>query len=84
VAPEPFVIRAGGHRESWTCGDRLTFRVQGPNDEFDLLEGDELRRLLLAMPAAANRRVVLTARIHEHPEHLPTSLSILSYEVKTP
>jgi hypothetical protein len=51
---------------------------------FDLLEGDELRRLLMALPAAGNPKVVLTARLHEHPGHLPPSLSILSYEVKKP
>ena len=83
VAPEPFVIRASG-TVNHGPRDRLTFRVLGANDEFDLLEGDELRRLLLALPAAGNPRVVLTARLHGHPEHLPPSLSILSYEVKKP
>ena len=83
VAPEPFVIRVSGTVHHGPR-DRLRFRVQGTDDEFDLLEGDELRRLLLALPAAGNPRVVLTARMHEHPEHLPPSLSILSYEVKKP
>jgi len=83
VAPEPVVIRAVGTVNRGPK-DRLTFRIQGTNEEFDLLEGDELRRLLLALPVAGKSRVVLTARMHEHPAHLPPSLSILSYEVKTP
>ena len=83
VAPEPMVIRAVGTVNRGPR-DRLTFRVQGTNEEFDLLEGDELRHLLLALPATGNPRVVLTARMHEHPAHLPPSLSVLRYEVKTP
>jgi len=83
VAPEPLVIRAVGAVHHGP-NDRLTFRVQGTREEFDLLEGDGLRRLLLALPAAGSPRVVLTARVHEHPKHLPPSLSVLRYEVKTP
>ena len=83
VAPEPMIIRAVG-TVNHGVRDRLTFHVQGTNDEFDLLEGDELKRLLLSLPASGNRRVALTARVHAHPEHLPESLSILSYEVKGP
>jgi copper chaperone CopZ len=83
VVPEPLVIRASG-AVNHGPKDRLTFRVQGTNEVFDLLEGDELRRLLMALPAAGNPKVVLTARLHEHPGHLPPSLSILSYEVKKP
>jgi len=83
VAPEPVVIRAVG-TVNHGPNDRLTFRVRGTREEFDLLEGDGLRRLLLALPATGNPRVVLTARMHEHPRHLPPSLSVLKYEVKTP
>ena len=83
VAPEPVVIRAVGTVNRGPK-DRLTFGIQGTSEEFDLLESDELRRLLLALPAAGNPRVVLTARMHDHPEHLPPGLSVLSYEVKTP
>ncbi len=83
VAPEPLVIRAEG---TLTHGPRarLMFRVPGLKEDFDLLEGEELRRLLISLPATGNRRVELTARVHTHPENLPPSLSILSYEVKTP
>jgi len=83
VAPEPVVIRAVGSVNHGP-NDRLTFRVQGTDEEFDLLEGEGLRRLLLALPATGSPRVVLTARMHERPSHLPPSLSVLRYEVKTP
>ena len=83
VAPEPQVIRAVGTLNHGPR-DRLTFRVQGTNEDFDLLEGDELKRLLLSLPATGNPKVALTARIHAHPGHLPPSLSVLSYEVKKP
>jgi copper chaperone CopZ len=83
VAPEPEVIRAVGTL-SHGPRERLTFQVQGTSEHFDLLEGDELRRLLLALPANGNPRIALTARVHSHPQHFPESLSILSFEVKTP
>jgi copper chaperone len=83
VVPEPMVIRAVGTLNHGVR-DRITFRVQGTNEEFDLLEGAELKRLLLALPASGTRRVAVTARVHSHPGNLPASLSILSYEVKTP
>jgi copper chaperone CopZ len=83
VVPEPLVIRVVGTLNRG-ARDRLTFRVQGTNENFDLLEGDELKRLLLTLPVTGSPRITLIARVHSHPPHLPESLSILSYEVKTP
>lgn len=62
--------------------DRLIFRVPGAREEYDLLEGAELRNLLLALPAGKPSRVQLRARLHRHPAALPPSLSILSFEVE--
>ena len=61
--------------------DRLTFRVPGAKETYDLLEGAELRSLLLALPRGPSR-VKLRARLHRHPASLPPSLSVLSYEVE--
>ena len=61
--------------------DRLTFRIQGAKEYYDLLEGAELRNLLLALPSGGPNRVKLRARLHRHPESLPPSLSVLSFEV---
>ena len=61
--------------------DRLTFRVPGAKETYDLLEGAELRNLLLDLPGRPNR-VKLRARLHHHPASLPPSLSVLSYEVE--
>lgn len=61
--------------------DRLIFRVSGAKEAYDLLEGAELRSLLLALPGGPSR-VKLRARLHRHPASLPPSLSILSYEVE--
>ncbi len=61
--------------------DRLTFRVTGAKESYDLLEGAELRSLLLALPGGPSR-VKLRARLHRHPASLPPSLSVLSYEVE--
>ena len=63
--------------------DHLTFKVPGAREEYDLLEGAQLRALLQALPAASPVRVAIQARVHRHPASLPPSLSILSYEVKT-
>jgi len=63
--------------------DRLTFKVAGTKDEFDLLEGAELRTLLHSLPPGAPSPVSIRARVHRHPEGMPPSLSILSYEVET-
>jgi copper chaperone CopZ len=62
--------------------DRLTFRIPGAKESYDLLEGAELRNLLLALPAGKPSRVKLRARLHRHPASLPPSLSVLSYEVE--
>ena len=82
-AEEP-VVRAGGVINVGLRG-RMTFRVSGTSEDYVLLEGEELRRFLGALRGVAVRTpVVLTGRIHRHPERLPPSLSVLSYEVKTP
>jgi hypothetical protein len=75
-------ITAGGMVVHGANG-HLTFKVPGANEEFDLLEGAQLRALLLALPAGAPASVVLRARVHRHPASLPPSLSILSFEVET-
>jgi len=63
---------------------RLTFRVLGTTEDYVLLEGYELRHLLASLPTTGGSRVTLLGRIHRHPEQLPPTLSVLSYEVKTP
>ena len=63
---------------------RLTFRVSGTSENYVLLEGFELRNLLGSLPAAGVARVALLGRIHRHPERLPPTLSVLSYEVRNP
>jgi len=63
--------------------DRLTFKVLGTRDEFDLLDGAELRFLLQALPAAGPPSPVeVRGRVHRHPPGLTPSLSLLSYEVE--
>ena len=62
--------------------DRLTFRVPGAKEYYDLLEGAELRNLLLALPSGGPNRVKLRARLHRHPASLQPSLSVLSFEVE--
>lgn len=62
--------------------DRLVFRVAGGREQFDLLEGAQLRSLLQELPAGAPGRVAVRARVHRHPATLPPSLSILSYQVE--
>jgi copper chaperone CopZ len=63
--------------------DHLTFRIPGGKEDYDLLEGAQLRALLQALPVNAQARVAIQARVHHHPASLPPSLSILSYEVET-
>ena len=63
---------------------RLTFRISGTTEDYVLLEGLELRHLLGSMPTAGGSRVTLLGRVHHHPERLPPTLSVLSYEVKNP
>ncbi len=77
------VIRATGNVNVGPR-DRLTFRVLGTTENYVLLEGAELRRLLISLRVASGAGVELRGRIHRHPERLPPSLSVLSYEVKTP
>jgi len=60
--------------------EHLTFKVTGTKDEFDLLEGAELRGLLTSLPAGPTQ-VTVRARVHRHPEGMPPSLSIMSYEI---
>jgi copper chaperone CopZ len=79
---EDEMITAGGMVVRGTQG-HLTFKVPGANEEFDLLEGAQLRALLQALPASAPARVTVRARVHRHPASLPPSLSILSFEVET-
>jgi copper chaperone CopZ len=62
--------------------DHLTFKVPGAKEEYDLLEGAQLRALLQELPAGPGVRVAVLARIHRHPASLPPSLSILSYEIE--
>ena len=62
--------------------DRLIFRITGGREQFDLLEGAQLKRLLQELPAGVPSRVAVRARVHRHPATLPPSLSILSYEVE--
>lgn len=79
-APAPDeVIRAVGS-VSRGLQERLTFKVTGTKDEFDLLEGAELRGLLTTLPVGP-AQVTVRARVHRHPEGMPPSLSILSYEI---
>ena len=75
-------ITAGGMVVRGVNG-HLTFKVPGGKEEFDLLEGAQLRALLQALPAAAPASVTIRARVHRHPASLPPSLSILSFEVET-
>jgi copper chaperone CopZ len=62
--------------------DRLVFRVAQTGEEYHLLEGPELLPLLQSLPAAGKSRVALRGRVHRHPEQLPPSLSILSFEIE--
>lgn len=62
--------------------DRLVFRVAGTSEEYDLLEGPELLPLLQSLPATGKSRVALRGRVHRHPETLPPSLTILSFEIE--
>ncbi|HEV8335420.1 MAG TPA: heavy metal-associated domain-containing protein [Candidatus Polarisedimenticolia bacterium] len=80
IVPEPVIVRAVGTIQHGPR-DRLMFHVLGNDQEFDLLEGEELRRLLSKLPPSGAPRVALTARLHAQPEHLPATLSVLSYEV---
>ena len=75
-------ITAGGNVIRGVNG-HLTFKVSGGKEEFDLLEGAQLRALLQALPAGPPARVAIRARVHTHPASLPPSLSILSFEVET-
>jgi len=75
-------ITAGGMVNRGANG-HLTFKVPGGTEEFDLLEGAQLRALLQEVPAGAPTRVTIRARVHRHPASLPPSLSILSFEVET-
>ncbi len=77
------VIRATGTIEQSPRG-RLTFRITGAAENYVLLEGSELRRLLASLSAARGSRVTLLGRIHRHPERLPPSLTVLSYELGNP
>lgn len=77
------VLRLAGTIHRGRSG-RLTFEVASSSQSYDLLEGEELRHLLLSLPVTSGALVALTARLHEHPGPLPPSLSVLSYEVKTP
>lgn len=79
IVPEPVIVRAVGTVRHGPR-DRLTFDVLGTDQKFDLLEGEELRRLLSKLPPSGAPRVALTARLHAQPE-MPATLSVLSYEV---
>lgn len=80
IVPEPVLVRAVGTVQHGPR-DRLTFQVLGNDQRFDLLEGEELRRLLAKLPASGAPRVELTARLHAQPAQLTATLSVLSYEV---
>ena len=62
--------------------DRLTFKIPGAKEDYDLLEGAQLRALLQELPAGSGARVAVQAKVHRHPASLPPSLSILSYEIE--
>jgi len=79
---EPVIHATGAINQS--PRGRLTFRVSGTAEDYVLLEGFELRHLLASLPTAGGSRVTLLGRVHRHPERLPPTLSVLSYEVKKP
>ena len=79
--PEHEELRAVGMVEHGPH-DRLVFRIGETGEAYDLLEGPELLPLLQSLPAAGKSPVALRGRVHRHPESLPPSLTILSFEIE--
>jgi cytochrome c biogenesis protein CcmG/thiol:disulfide interchange protein DsbE len=81
VAGECDVIAAG--RFQIGIEGRINFRVADGPALYQVLEGNELRRMIRAYPGL-KREFVVAFRLHDHPNWKPAAVSILSFEAVPP